>query len=142
MKSISGEQAARRLVAFEESMRRAALLLFILLCAVPTFAQVSYLPVTVQFPHIVVGGDPGSLNYLTVVQAVNNNSTFSLGHIALFSDTGAAMSASFDNGAPASTFDFVMDSGTTRQIVISSTGPIGVGWMSLIYNNSDAATTV
>jgi hypothetical protein len=123
-------------------MKKAALLLFTLLCAVPTFAQVSYLPVTVQFPHIVVGGDPGGLNYVTVVQAVNNNSTFSVVHIALFSDSGAPMSASFDGGTPASFVDFNLDSGATRQIAISSTGSIAGGWMSIIYNNSDAATTV
>lgn len=122
-------------------MKRAALLLFILVCAVPAFAQTAFLPVTVQFPEIVVGVNEG-LNYLTIVQAVNNNSTFSQGHIALYSDTGGTFSASFDNGAPAPTFDFTMDSGTTREIVISSTGPITTAWMSITYNNSDAATTV
>jgi hypothetical protein len=122
-------------------MKSAALLLFILVCAVPAFAQTSFQPVTVQFPQIVVGVNEG-LNYRTIVQAVNNNSTYSLGHIALYSDTGGTFSASFDNGAPAPTFDFEMDSGTTREIVISSTGPIAVGWMSITYNNSDAATTV
>jgi hypothetical protein len=123
-------------------MKKAVLLLFTLLCAVPTFAQVSYVPVTVQFPHIVVGGDPGGLNYVTLFQAVNNNSTFSVGHIALFSDSGAPMSASFDGGAPSTVLDFTVDSGATRQIAISSTGAIAVGWMSVIYNTSDDPTTV
>src|SRR5215475_13808779 len=122
-------------------MKRAALLLFILICAVPAFAQTAFQPVTVQFPEIVFGAN-GDLNYLTYVQAVNNNSTSSQGHIALYSDAGGTFSASFDNGAPAPTFDFTMDSGTTREIVISSTGPITTAWMSITYNNSDAATTV
>jgi hypothetical protein len=121
-------------------MRRAALLLFILVCAVPAFAQTSFQPVTVQFPEIVFGAN-GDLNYLTIIQAVNNNSTSSQGHIALYSDTGVTLSASFNGGAPAPTFDFPMDSGVTLQIVISSTGPIAAGWMSITYNNSAATTT-
>ena len=97
-------------------MKKIALFLFLLFCAAPGFAQVSALPVTVQFPHIDVGGDPAGLNYVTIVQAVNNNSTFSLGRISLYSDSGAALSASFDGAAPAPTFDFTLDSGVTRQI--------------------------
>jgi hypothetical protein len=123
-------------------MKKAVLLLFILLCTVPTFAQVAFAPVTLQFPHIVVGGDPGGLNYVTIVQAVNNNSTFSLGHISVYSDTGTPMTASFDGGAPSTTDDFEVDSGSTRQIVISSTGAVAVGWISIIYNNTDDPTTV
>jgi len=121
-------------------MKRAALLLFILVCAVPAFAQTSFQPVTVQFPEIVVGVNEG-LNYLTIVQAVNNNSTSSQGHIALFSDSGGTLSASFNNGAPAPTFDFTMDSGVSLQIVISSTGPISAGWMSITYNTAAPETT-
>src|SRR5581483_855187 len=103
-------------------MKKTALLLFLLLCAAPGFAQTSFVPVTVQFPHIALGGDPSGLNYVTLLQVVNNNSSYSIGNISLYSDSGAALSASFDGGAPSTTFQFTVDSGVTRQIQISSSG--------------------
>src|ERR1051326_7779553 len=124
-------------------MRKTALLLFVLLLAVPGFSQVTFSPVTVAFPHIDVGGDPAGLNYVTIIQVVNNTSSFSIGHVTLYSDSGTALSASFDGGSPQSSLDFTLDSGTTRQIQVSLNNPtITAGWMQITYNPAECQTTV
>jgi len=123
-------------------MKKIALLLFLLLATVPAFAQVSFSPVSIAFPHLDVGGDPAGLNYVTLIQAVNNNSATTNAHLVLFADNGSALSASFDGSAAQSSFDFSLESGVTRQIAISSSGAITSGWMQITYTPADAQTTV
>jgi hypothetical protein len=123
-------------------MKKITVLLLLLMSARVGYAQVQFNPVTVSVPQIAVGGDPGGLNYDTLVQLVNNNSSFTTAHIALFSDGGSPLSASFDGQAPVSTLDFALDSGVTRQIQITLSGAITAGWMQITYSPSDAQTTV
>src|SRR5207302_2857071 len=122
-------------------MKKIALLLFLLSCDF-AFGQVTYVPVVVAFPQIAVGGDPGGQNYVTLLQVVNNNSSFTIGHIALFSDSGAPLAVLFDGQGPQSTMDVKLDSGQTRQIQITLTGIVTPGWMQITYSPSDALTTV
>src|SRR5215467_11602219 len=118
------------------------LLPVILLFSAPVFAQVSFGSDVISFPHIDVGGDPAGLNYVTLVQLVNNNSANIAGHLTLFSDNGAALPASFDGQAPKPALDFTINSGATRQIQISLSGAITSGWMQIGYTPADAQTTV
>jgi hypothetical protein len=123
-------------------MKKTALLLLLILLAVPAFAQVSFVPVTVSFAHIDVGGDPNGLNYVMLLQVVNNNSATVNGHVNLFADSGSALSASFDGGTPQSSLDFSLESGAIRQIQISLSGGITSGWMQIGYTPNNAQTTV
>jgi hypothetical protein len=118
------------------------LLPLILLFSAPVFAQVSFGSDVISFPHIDVGGDPAGLNYVTLVQLVNNNSANIAGHLSLFSDSGAALSASFDGQAPSAALDFTIDSGATKQIQISLSGAITSGWMQVGFTPANAQTTV
>ena len=124
-----------------KDMKKIALLLFLLSCDY-AFGQVNYVPVMVAFPHIAVGGDPNGQNYVTLLQLVNNNSSFTIGHVALFSDSGAPLAVLFDGQGPQSTMDVKLDSGQTRQIQITLNGIITAGWMEITYSPSDALTTV
>src|SRR5262245_2493215 len=116
--------------------------LMLLLFANTAFGQIAYSPVALAFPQIAIGGDPAGQNYVTVIQIVNNNSTSTTGHIALFSDSGSALSAQFDGQSPQSTLDVTLASGATRQIQLTTTGDITAGWMQITYTPSDALTTV
>jgi hypothetical protein len=119
-----------------------SLFLFLAFFAVPAFPQVSFQSVPVLVPHIDVGGDPNGLNYVTLIQAVNDNSADTNAHVMLFADSGAALSASFNGGAPQSTFDFAVPSGATKEIQISLNGAVTPGWMTITYTPSEAETTV
>jgi hypothetical protein len=124
-------------------MKRFGLLLFLALFSNEfTFAQSSPVPVDISFPQIAVGGDPAGLNYVTIVQLVNNNSAFTTAHIALYSDTGTALPVLFDGQGTASTIDVPLKPGQTRQIQVTSNGPVAAGWMQITYSPSDAQTTV
>ena len=116
--------------------------LMLLFFANLAFGQITYAPVDLAFPQIAVGGDPGGQNYVTVIQIVNNNSTSTTGHIALFSDSGSALSVQFDGQSPQSMLDVTLASGATRQIQLTTSGDITAGWMQLRYSPSDALTTV
>jgi hypothetical protein len=116
--------------------------LILLLFANLAFGQISYSPVALAFPQIAIGGDPAGQNYVTVIQIVNNNSTSTTGHIALFSDSGSALSAQFDGQSPQSTLDVTLASGATRQIQLTTSDAITAGWMQITYTPSDALTTV
>src|SRR5262249_42300531 len=76
------------------------------------------------------------------VQLVNNNSANIAGHLTLFSDSGAALPASFDGQAPAAALDFNIDSGAVKQIQISMSGAITSGWMQIGFTPADAQTAV
>jgi hypothetical protein len=118
------------------------LLPLIVLFSAPAFAQVSFGSEVISFPHVDVGGDPAGLNYVTLVQLVNNNSADIVGHLTLFSDSGAALSASFDGQAAAAALDFTIASGATKQIQISLSGAITSGWMQIGFTPAEAQTTV
>jgi hypothetical protein len=123
-------------------MKKIAFLLFVLSSNF-AFGQVTYIPVTVAFPQIVMGGDPGGQNYVTLLQVVNNNSAFIIGHVSLFSDNGSPLAVLFDGqGPPQSTMDLKLNSGQSRQIQITLNGSITAGWMEISYSPSDALTTV
>src|SRR6267143_184472 len=122
-------------------MKKLAILLF-LFCGDLAFGQVTYFPVTVDFPHIAVGGDPAGQNYVTLLQLVNNNSSVTNGHISLFSDSGAPLAVLIDGQGPQSTMDVNLASGQTRQIQITLNGIVTPGWMEITYSPSDALTTV
>jgi hypothetical protein len=122
-------------------MKKIALLV-LLLSAVPALAQVTYVPVSIAVPQIAIGGDPAAENYTTLVQIVNNNSSGTNGHIALFSDSGAALPALFNGQGPQPTLDIHLESGEARQIQLTMNGSITAGWMEITYSPSDALTTV
>src|ERR1700719_233119 len=113
-------------------MKKIALLLLLLLTD-SAFGQAGFYSVSIAFPQIAVGGDPGGQNYVTLIQIVNNNSSFTSAHLALFSDSGTPLSAVFDGGASQSTLDFTLDSGATRQIQLTLNGAVTAGWMEITY---------
>jgi hypothetical protein len=123
-------------------MKKTTLLLLVLFCALPAFAQPTFTPTNVWFPHIDIGGDPNGLHYLTLVQASNNTSSFTTGTLVVYSDSGTQMSVSFDGQTPATSLQFELDSGTTRQIQISATGGITAGWVQITYLPAAAETNV
>jgi hypothetical protein len=122
-------------------MKKTALLV-LLLSAVPALGQEAYIPVTIAVPQIAVGGDPAAENYTTLVQIVNNNSSGTNGHIALFSDSGAPLPALFNGQGPQPTLDVHFEAGEARQIRLTLDGAITAGWMQITYSPSDALTTV
>ena len=106
-------------------------------------AQVTYPVLTIAFPHIVAGGDPNGLHYVTVLQIVNNNSAATSAHVALFSDSGSPLAVLFDAQGPQSSMDLKLDGGQSRQIQISiNAAAITTGWMQIVYTPCDALTTV
>lgn len=123
-------------------MRKTVSWLFVLFCAAPTFAQVGFQSKNVWFPNLDVGGDPGGLHYVTLVEASNTTSSFLTGVLTVYSADGTAMSVSFDGQAPEASLSFELDSGVARQIEISSTGDITQGWMQITYTPNLAETTV
>jgi hypothetical protein len=124
-------------------MKKIALLLPLLLLSTGlAFGQTTFYPVGVDFPQIAAGGDPAGVNYVTIIQAVNNNSFGTSAHLALFSDTGTPLSVLIDGQGPQSTLDFTLASGATRQIQLTANGAVTAGWMQITYFPSDAATTV
>jgi hypothetical protein len=106
------------------------------------FGQSSFLPVTVAFPQIAIGGDLTGQNFVTLMQVVNNNSAYTFGHLTLYSDSGTPLSALFDGLGPQSSLDIPLDSGQTRQIKVTLNGPVTGAWMQISYTPSDAQTTV
>src|SRR5579862_5475460 len=106
------------------------------------FAQTTFLPVPIAFPHIVAGGDPNGQNYVTILQLVNNNSSQITGHISLFGDSGSPLAVLFDGGGQQAILDVSLAPGQTRQIRLTLNGPITSGWMEISYTPSDALTTV
>src|SRR5215510_5008477 len=121
---------------------RIVALLILLLTADVAFGQATSTPVTVAFPQLAVGGDAAGLNYVTIIQVVNNNSVSVTGHIALFSDGGSALAVSFDGQGPQPTLDITLAPGATRQIQVTLSAAVTVGWMAITYSPSDALTTV
>jgi hypothetical protein len=129
-------------------MKNSVLLLFLLAASAfvtaPAFAQVTSgpVPVTIAYAHMSVGGDPNGLNYLTLLQFLNDNSANTSGHIAVFSDSGSPLAVSFNGGAQATTFNFTLQTGTTTEIQLSSSsGTVTSGWLELTYSPSNAETT-
>src|SRR5436190_3454582 len=106
------------------------------------FAQTTFVATTVAFPHIVAGGDAGGINYVTLLQLVNNNSVSTTGHITLFGDNGSPLSVLMDGQSPLSTLDVALSPGQTREIQLTLNGPVTAGWMKIAYTPSNALTTV
>jgi len=121
---------------------RFAAVLVALLFANIAFGQAQFQGVVVAFPQIVVGGDPTSTNYVTILQLVNNNSAATGADIALFGDSGSALSVSFDGQSPQATMHVTLNSGETRQIQLTLSGDITPGWLAISYSPSDALATV
>src|SRR5262245_53857461 len=127
---------------FNRMSRRFFELILFMLWTGLAFGQVTYVPTSLAFPQITVGGDTGAQNYTTIVQIVNNNSTSTTGHIALFSDSGSPLAVQFDGQGPQSAMDVTLGAGATRQIQLTLSGAITPGWMEITYSPSDALTTV
>src|SRR6185369_777934 len=86
------------------------------------FGQAQFQGVGVAFPQIVVGGDPTSTNYVTILQLVNNNSASTGADIALFGDSGSPLSVSFDGQSPQATMHVTLNSGEARQLQLTFSG--------------------
>src|SRR5215813_3707973 len=104
-------------------MKRVVLLL-LLISDVCFGQQVASLPVTIDFPQIAIGGDAGGVNYVTLLQIVNNNSVATTGHLTLHTDDGSGLAALFDGQGPLSTMDLAVPPGQARQIRITTNGPL------------------
>ena len=104
--------------------------------------QFASLPVTINFPQIAIGGDVDGVNYVTLLQIVNNNSAATTGRLTLHADDGSGLAALFDGQGPLSTMDIAVPAGQARQIKLTTNGPIASGWMEITYLPSDALTTV
>src|SRR5438093_1165438 len=124
-------------------MKKMALLfLFLSLDVASVLGQVTYLPVSVAFPHITIGGTADGINFVALLQIANNNSTFTAAHISLFADDGSALPALFDGDGPQSTMDLKLDSGQTKQIQLTRSGGITSGWMEIDWSPNDAQTSL
>jgi hypothetical protein len=121
---------------------RIAAVLVTLFIATMAYGQAQFQGVGVAFPQIVVGGDPTSTNYVTILQLVNNNSATTGADIALFGDSGSPLSVSFDGQTPQATMHVNLNSGETRQIQLTLSGDITPGWLEINYSPSDALATV
>src|SRR5689334_20011911 len=99
-------------------MKKIALVLF-LLFANSAYAQSTYFTISVAFPQVAFGGDQSSDNYVTILQALNNNSVPITGHLALFSDTGAALAVLLDGQGPQAAWDISLAPGEARQIQLT-----------------------
>jgi hypothetical protein len=115
-------------------------LLFV--CADFGFTQVTYPPVALAFPQVAFGGDSGGQNYVTIIQAVNNNSVSITGRIELFSDSGSPLAALFDGQGPHWALEIALAGGETRQIQLTLNGVLTSGWMQITYSPSEALTSV
>jgi len=104
--------------------------------------QVTFLPVSLGFPQIAVGGDASGINYGTLVQMLNNNSAPTTAHIALFADSGSPLSVLVNGDGPKSTLDITLAGGETRQIQLTLVGNVTAGWMEIDYTPSEAVTSV
>jgi hypothetical protein len=118
------------------------ILLLVLISDVSFGQQVASLSVTLNFPQIAIGGDANGVNYVTLLQIVNNNSAATTGHLTLHADDGSGLAALFDGQGPLSTMDIAVPAGQARQITITTNGPIAAGWMEITYSPSDALTTM
>jgi hypothetical protein len=123
------------------SMRSLALLVLLLL-ADAGFGQVTFTPVDLAFPQIAIGGDMGGQNYVSLLQIVNNNSSATTAHIALFSDTGSPLAVLFDGAGPQSTKDLTLEAGSSREIALTLNGVVTPGWMFIQFSPSAALTTL
>src|SRR5438132_12269330 len=89
-----------------------------------------------------MGGDVDGVDYVTLLQIVNNNSAATPGRLTLHADDGSGLAALFDGQGPLSTMDIAVPAGQARQIKLTTNGPIASGWMEITYLPSDALTTV
>src|SRR5262245_28789341 len=117
-------------------------LLLLLISDVCFGQQVVSQPVTIDFPQIAIGGDAAGVNYVTLLQVVNNNSAATTGRLTLYADDGTGLTALFDGQGPQSSIDINLPAGQARQIRITTNGPLASGWMEIAYAPSDALTTV
>src|SRR5262249_49316638 len=115
-------------------------LLFVLVSSA-AFGQGTYNPVNIGFPQVAVGGDPGSDNYATLIQIVNNNSVAVTGHLTLFADSGSALPVLLDSQGPQAAWDVSVGPGQARQVQLSLNGPVTSGWLLIRYSPADALTT-
>src|SRR6185369_13007198 len=121
---------------------RIAAVVLTLFFANMAYGQAQFQGVSVAFPQIVVGGDPGSTNYVTIIQLVNNNSAATGADIALFGDSGSPLAVSFDGQTAQSTMHVTLNSGEARQIQLTLSGDITPGWLEIDYSPSDALASV
>src|SRR5690242_1239561 len=110
---------------------RLALLVLLLFSTAAAFGQTTYISEPVVFPQIAIGGDADGVNYVTLIQLVNNNSSAVTGHVVLFSDTGSAISAMFDGQGPQLSLDVNLASGEARQIQVTLNGAQTAGWLAI-----------
>src|SRR5689334_22092618 len=115
-------------------MRVSAAVLLIVFCTAVAFGQTTFIPQILAFPQIAIGGDADGVNYVTLVQMVNNNSAAITGHVALYADNGSALSAIFDGQGPQSSLDMTLASGEARQIQITLNGVVTAGSMFITYS--------
>src|SRR5262245_8352434 len=121
-------------------MKKAILL--VLLIADVCFGQATPLTIPVNFPQIAIGGDASGVNYVTLLQVVNNNSVATTAHLTLHADDGSGLPALFDGQGPQSSLDIPLQAGQARLIKITANGPVSSGWLEITYSPSDALTTV
>jgi hypothetical protein len=123
------------------ALRSIALWLFICFADV-ALAQSTFIPVSIGFPQIAIGGDQAGQNYITIIQIVNNNSAATTGRISLYGGSGAPLQVLFDGQGPQATLDLTLQPGQTRQIELSGAGEITAGWMDISYSPAAALTSV
>jgi hypothetical protein len=116
--------------------------MLVVACAERAYAQFTFEPVVVAFPHIAIGNAPLGQSYTALIQVVNNNSSSITGHIQFLSDSGAPLSVSFDGQMPLAEQDITLGPGGTRQIPVTLDATITTGWLKITYSPSDASTTV
>ena len=98
-------------------------------------------PHSVFSAGIAIGGESTGVNYVTLLQVVNNNSAPTTGHLTLHADDGSGLPALFDGQGPQSSIDIPLMTGQGRLITITTNGPVA-SVLEISYSPSDALTTV
>src|SRR2546423_15112734 len=92
------------------------------------FAQTTFVATTVAFPHIVAGGDPGGINYVTLLQLVNNKSASTTGHITLFGGKCSPLGGVRGGQGPFFPVDGGLGPGATREVPFDLDWAGTAGW--------------
>jgi hypothetical protein len=87
-------------------------------------------------PHVAFGGDPGGLNFKTVLYFTNSLTTGASGVVDIFDDNGNPISASANGGVPSSNFAFNVTSKGVNKIVLSGTPTLQAGWVRITFPTS------
>jgi len=98
---------------------------------VPVTQRVTSPETTRVLPQVAFGGDPGGMNFKTVLYLTTNVTTGIFGTAELFDNDGNPMAASVDGGARVTSFPFTVLGNRVTRIVLSGDETLQSGWLRL-----------